>query len=464
MAKKYRLLDERSTLSQLIQPTERPYLAILDVGITFGIVWALFVVVMTLLGMNNLAISFTQFLEIFYPGYSKPFGAGDLLLGLIYGSAHGFLFGLIVAYIYNRLRAPFPCGVKLLDAEAITSRNQPVIISDGEKTAGSGPPYTIAIIANPILESEIVPTDEDQRWRPDPILEHPKLFQAKVACIIGSLARNSMIRQEFLDNMRIITLFDPNRAQPIDSDGKKFDKRNALCLERAFDVIIEPIQRIYQKDNGAYIVEEERLRNFLKNYSMLYDKTNDRPAVDVVFAVTASPTHTRSSALYTLDEESVKGPAFSLKYREAESGFERHHAPYARVPGLIAYSAWDNRLKTPLHEFAHAMSSTINGLIYDEYYDNIPKELTNLPLINKQNIGSSPDLPETFALYSYLGGDYQSFRTDKAIIKPVDWQAFVPARSNPRLPCTMDRSGDQNRFDLMIEEFMHDRLQAKINR
>ncbi|MFQ5708739.1 MAG: hypothetical protein ACE5HO_14885 [bacterium] len=468
MATKYKFLNENA----IFHPRERPYWAVLAFGVTLGSAWALFVVVMTLLGMNNLMTSFVQTISVYYPGYSQPLGAADLLLGLIYGFAHGFLFGLLVAYIYNVWRAPAPCGVELKKPNAITASEQPVIISPGVKAGGTKPPYTIAIIANPVLQSEL-----DNSLRPDPILGQPKLFQAKVACILGSLASNPMIKEKFLEKMRIITLFDPSLAnQPL-------DKKNALCKECAFNTIIEPIQRVYEKVGTGgtpfvegqpfeYTVDEERLKNFLAHTPHL--QALDVPEViDLVFAVTASETHTRSTALFTFDDESRGGPEFTFENLSRE--FKRHHAPFAEVPGMVAYSAWDNRLKTPLHEFAHAMSSTTNGLIHDEYYDEIPEEFRGMPIINKQHATASLDengngliemneLPDDFARYADAATTPSNIPTDKARNKPMNWISFVPARHDPQLPCTMDISGDENRFDLCIEQFMSNRLEAKINR
>ncbi|MCH8956784.1 hypothetical protein IIA28_15905, partial [candidate division KSB1 bacterium] len=286
MATNYELLDQDA----LIQPAERPFLAALDFGITFGVVWALFTGIMTVLGMNHLVRSFIKFLEVFYPGFGTPLGWGDLLLSLTYGFAHGFLFGLLIGYIYNRWRAPYPCGVKLKRPGRITAKTQPVIISDGEAGGNGGPPYTIAIIANPVLESAILSDDDDLKWRRDPILDFPKLFQAKVACIISSLASSPIIVQDtrkndnLLDKMRIMTLFDPELGK-----GDPPDSKNALCLEADYDIVIEPIQRTYKESNGSFEVDKERLIEFLEKH--FRDRDDNPITVDAVFAVTASETH-----------------------------------------------------------------------------------------------------------------------------------------------------------------------------
>lgn len=474
MATNYELLDQDA----LIQPAERPFLAALDFGITFGVVWALFTGIMTVLGMNHLVRSFIQFLEVFYPGFGTPLAWDDLLLSLTYGFAHGFLFGLLIAYIYNRWRAPYPCGVKLKRPGRITAETQPVIISDGEAGGNGGPPYTIAIIANPVLESAILSDDDDLKWRRDPILDFPKLFQAKVACIISSLASSPIIVQDtrkndnLLDKMRIMTLFDPELGK-----GDPPDSKNALCLEADYDIVIEPIQRTYKESNGSFEVDKERLIEFLEKH--FRDRDDNPITVDAVFAVTASETHTRSSALYTIDRSNPKGPVFKFD-DDMGNIWDRNHDLFPKVPGLIALSAWDNRIKTPLHEFAHAMSSTVNGIIHDEYYDDLPEPpdgkpqdislneiLPGLLVINKRHLPPDSDLPQLFGIYTFPLQDKKKehkFQPDKIIVKPPDFEAFAPVRLNPRIDCTMDISGDENRFDRMIEQFMKDRLEAKMNR
>lgn len=448
MAKYYKILDPEA----LWQPPERPYLAILDFGLASGFLAALVIVIFTLLGMNHMVTSFIQFLESFYPGYGRPLGTGDLLLGAVYGFFHGFLFGMLLAYIYNRWRAPAPCGVKLIKPQRMVSSRNPVVISAG---AGN-PPYTLLIMANPAIENENILPDEPGRFRPDPILTMPKLFQAKVACIIGSLARNEMLRDNFLDKMRILTLFDPKLVE------ENSLHEVAFCLESHKDLIIEPVPRVYEKVNGTYKVKEFRLLEFLKKYPEFYDHSNNRSLVDVVFVVTASFSHTRSSALFTIDKEDMPGKKFTLKYADGRH-FERHHLPFAEEPGLIAYSAWDNRIKTPLHEFAHAMSSYTHGTIHDEYYDDIPEELQDAALINKHPIRDH-EMPEIFAWYGLEGAEPKPFRSDLSVVKPTDWSVTVPARVDLRLPCTMDISDDLHRFDMLIEQFMFDRLTFKSQR
>jgi len=465
MSKQYRLLDEHS----LWYPAERPCLAILDFGLSWGIMGALIVFVFTAIGINdtenNREInSFLTFLAAVYPGYSPPFNAIDLWLGLINGFFHGFLFGTFVAFLYNIWRGEQPFGIKL--PRNFTGSPQPFVISAGK----GAQPYTIAIIANPVLESAA-----SGKFKRDPILDFPRLFQAKTACIIAGLATDPVINdpaaeEKILEHIRIFTLFNPGLAESENGRGSQTHhhppveppEEHALCRETDYDVVIEAIQRVYEKDGQA--VQEERLLNFIKQHLPdYYDHANNRSLIDLVYVVTASKTHTRSSGRYTIDDEKTPGAGFTLDFGQEK--LELRHDPYAKIPGMVAYSAWDNRLKTPIHEFAHAMSSINNGAIIDEYYDDLPELLQKIRAINKYHWQPLPGqpLPERFVQYT-SNGETITIRTDRARHAPANWKTFVPARENISVPCTMDFSDEIFDFDMLIKKYMQDRLEAKTRR
>jgi hypothetical protein len=482
MVKNYKFLNAHS----LMFSPERHKLAIFDFGMTLGTVWALIVVTLTAIVSQHPvaaqeANSFILILATLYPGYSPPLTAADLLLGIVAGFVHGSLFGTLVAYVYNNWRGEHPFGVKL--PADMTASNQPYILNEGVSAGGNKPPYTILILANPVLESELY-----DALRSDPILKYPQLFQAKVANIIGSLASDKTIRKKYLTKisekaekteipkMRIITYFNPKLAPAgeevmIDENEKAEYLKNALCLEHDCDVIIEPVQRRYKEiSEGTYEIEE-RLREFLKtHFASYYDAAKDHFHIDVVFAVTGSPTHTRSAARYTYDSDSVLGPEFDFSYDERH--FRLRHDPYAKLPGMVAYSAWDDRLKTPLHEFAHAMASMTNGQIHDEYYDETAATLDGVAVINKRMITKAMDkngdgiiqpceLPAVFATYNN-----EKFHSDKIRIVPESWKTFVPGRQNPLISCVMDSSalGEVPEFDRLLKKFIYQRLHNKAHR
>jgi hypothetical protein len=466
MAKHYRLLEEDS----LWFPAERPNLAIFDFGLAWGAIWALAVFVFTAMKINaaenNQALNgFIGFLAAIYPGYSPPFDSIDLALGLVNGFLHGFLFGTLIAFLYNVWRGEQPFGVKL--PRNFAGSPQPFVISAGQGEL----PYTVAIIANPVLESQV-----SGQLKRDPILDYPRLFQAKAATIIAGFATNPVVNdpdpeaeEKFLDRMRIVALFNPNLANRENAPGLhpthhppvEQPKEHALCRELDHDIIVEPIQRIIDNDSGA--VREERLLEFIKKHlPEYYDQANGRCKIDVVYVVTASKTHTRSSSRYTFDDEKYPGRGFSLNFGAEQ--WELRHDPFAKIPGMVAYSAWDDRLKTPIHEFAHAMSSTTNGAILDEYYDELPDMLLNVHAINKHFWQTGPPFPEQYAEYALKDGESIKIRTDRSRHTPSDWKTCVPGRESLPIPCTMDFSGEQFDFDLLIKQYMRDRLKAKTRR
>jgi hypothetical protein len=462
MAKHYRLLEENSLWS----PAERPNLAIFDFGLAWGTIWALIVFVCTAMEINaaeaNQALnSFIAFLAAIYPGYSPPFDSIDLVLGLVDGFLHGFLFGTIVAFLYNLWQGEQPFGVKL--PRHFASTPKPFVVSAGQ----GEPPYTVAIIANPVLESQV-----SGQLKRDPILDSPRLFQAKVATIIAGFATDPVVNdpapkteENFLDRMRLVTLFNPGLANSENKNGQSQSveqpKEHALCRELDHDIIVEPIQRIIDNDTGY--VHEERLLEFIKKHlPEYYDQANSRCEIDVVYVVTASQTHTRSSARYTFDDEKYPGRSFSLNFGAEQ--WELRHDPFAKIPGMVAYSAWDDRLKTPIHEFAHAMSSTTNGAILDEYYDELPDMLLNVHAINKHFWQPGPPFPERYAEYALKDGKSIKIRSDRGRHAPTDWKTYVPGRESLPIPCTMDFSDDRFEFDLLIKQYMRDRLEAKTRR
>jgi hypothetical protein len=466
--------EEPKTLWQLInsllQPDRRSYLAAFDFGMVMGSIWAVVIALFTLMAMNGKARLITDFFEMLFPGYDIPSSplAFDVLInlgiGVIMGSVYGFLFGLLAAVIYNRLRGASLCNVKL--EEDLPQGQIAILVEKGNTNprARHKESFTVLIVANPFLEAnEVAP-----EYETDPIVSEPNLFQAKVECILDSLRQSEVVKQ-FIQDIRFVAIFDPDKANTDDLDKQR---QRALCFKDPLDVIIEPRQRIYQQqENGKYKVIEERLNNFLEIYKPELER------VDIVYAVTASTTHTRSSALYTVDLESSTAKKFRITAREKNRNvvfdFDGYHEPRCEVPGMIAYSAWDNRLKTPLHEFAHAMSSTDNGLIVDEYHDREMIRTTDRLVINKRHATDQTDengngriepseLPPIFVEYREDGDRSTSFLTDLERLQPEYWRSFVPQRRYARIPCTMDRSGDLCEFDRMLAFFMEKRLQTKV--
>jgi len=92
--------------------------------------------------------------ESIYPGYSV--GIIGLILGLLWGFVYGYILGFLIAYLYTYL-------VKKMAREALDEvfefdPNQPVnVIQEGEGTK----PYTIAIVANPVIYHKTFQINQD---------------------------------------------------------------------------------------------------------------------------------------------------------------------------------------------------------------------------------------------------------------------------------------------------------------
>lgn len=477
----------------IFRPNQRDYIASYHFGIACGIIWAILAALFTFMGINGSAILITNFFETIFPDYhisnvsTRIAVLTNVGIGVIFGFIYGCLFGLLVSWIYNRLLGTIYCDVKL---KGNIPDGKPVILveeGNSEPKARKDDAYTVVILANPILETRC----GDPKYKKDPILCHPNLFKAKVECILDSLTKCEILRPQVgkgrIHKMRIVAIFDTKRAEVLQRASTDVEKRaNALCLEDEIGVSIEPIQGnfiqkgtnkwCHRKLNTEICAEEgDEIDDRLNEY--FEDNYNEIGRIDVVFAVTASYTNTRSSAHYTLENGPSDSSDFKLigKKRDDTVEFQRPglYAPEEILcPGLVAYSAWDNRIKTPIHEFAHAMSSPYNGMIEDEYIDH--KDFTDDYFAINKRIGDVniwdkdgdrkiqiSEFPDEFVEYQE-GTSSKIFLTDKNRHQSDDWLSFVPARNNHCIPCTMDRSYDEYEFDTLIKYFMCKRLDAKI--
>jgi hypothetical protein len=492
---KYKFVDDELSiepmhplLRDLLFPKERASIAVYDFALVCGFLWAILVALFTLMAANGSARSLVEYFAAIYPGYNLPPSpdVGDVIvnlgIGTFFGFVHGCLFGLLLGIFYNRLGRPSVGDIRFID-KTMPEGVPVMLVEKGNKAKLPAEPYTILIVANPILEYH----SEPATFKIDPILSEPKLFQAKVALIINSLARSQVVRR-FIRRMRFVALFDPalgrydnvDLAKILAEDARgHYNESNkkiiqaaesrALCLEDDVDIIIEPLQR---RANSRFPENDERLKKFLEQY--YYRKVNGDHRVDIVFAVTASRTHVRSSSRYTMDEENGEAKSFVFRYYPKGPALTGRYWPRAALPGMVAYSAWDDRMKTPAHEFAHAMSSTNNGLIVDEYDDDLLIDPDERIVINKRHatwemdenqdfIIQPSELPRVFAEYTE-NGETRQFLTDKHRKKPANWISFVPLPSEPEVPCTMDFTGDLCEYDRLLQHFMGQRLEAKVGK
>ncbi|MFQ5864372.1 MAG: hypothetical protein ACE5IW_03990 [bacterium] len=467
----------RSVSTAYLSPFRLSNLCVIDFGIAGGVVWALCVSLFTILAFNGKALLITNYLETVYPGYSISYLATateilfSLGIGIVMGFVGGFLFAAYVALLYNFFVGPAAYRVWVTIKGTIPEGKPVVLINNHNKEhlTTKENPYTVVILANPFIESPSNSSSKPAEFKIDPILNKPDIFKAKVSLILSGLANNYVV-QHFMPKIRFVAIFDPamgeldqfdqkriltgEELKDMSSDQQKWHEMaaRALCREYFVGGIIGPVQG--------------RINRYLERRYPAIGRT------DIVFAVTASETHIRSSARFTVDDETGVADSFIFRATPDAPQLKGYYRPYAEIPGMVAYSAWDERLKTPIHEFAHAMSSSKNGLIDDEYYDDLFYDTTKTIVINKRHATAEMDinkdkifqpgeLPLIFSQY-IENGRIREFLTDKFRFTLSFWRSFVPGRASARIPCTMDRSGELHQFDLLIHHFMSRRLNAKV--
>jgi len=350
--------------------------------------------------------------------------------------------------------------------------------------AAPAAPYTIAFVANPKIRRRSASPAAAPTYQKDPIINDLDLFLKSVDRALMSLERDEMLgRPEIWSRIRVATIFD----QQADADlVEEFQRVNAVD-EQVIDHIVGP--RPYE---NFRIVIPEKL-----------ERDNDIN-IDVVFAMTASYTHDRSSAYYAdLDEindvaknQSNAGKPFQynpdpdpdpLNQKGGEINVARcgtppyfcSHDDFSERFGRVALSVFGARRKTFIHEFAHAMSSTSHGMIVDEYTDpffvhdechhfDAPTEPAPFYVnrIQRAKPADPADLSKFIHVHeifaSFNGVIFHSDLTHPSALE--GWTGYFPARHSPGETCIMDREFGPYRFDKLISRFMYDRLVAKLNR
>jgi len=232
-------------------------------------------------------------------------------------------------------------------------------------------------------------------------------------------------------------------------------------------------------------------------------------AIDVIFAITASPTHDRCFAHYSDYIEREDDIEQELQNRGVRDGLpfdfnidpcrnkevyqngvpvepHRHVFPelhemddtnedfrmvhdfFATRPGRVALNVLGARLKTYRHEFAHAMSSLFHGTIKDEYVDyflvtgetveQIPHFFVNR--IERRADAMPIPAPKVFAEYNCT-----RYHSDCAHPSAEEgWLGYFPDRYDRNISCIMDTDNGSFRFDDLLAMFIYDRLMAKVNR
>ncbi len=76
-------------------------LAVVTLGLAFGIIWAFGAFVLGLMAMGGWGVAIVEVLSSVYIGYSPSFVGS--VAGAVWGFVDGFIFAALVAWLYNRL-------------------------------------------------------------------------------------------------------------------------------------------------------------------------------------------------------------------------------------------------------------------------------------------------------------------------------------------------------------------------
>src|SRR3954466_2671797 len=164
-------------------------------------------------------------------------------------------------------------------------------------------PYTICIVANPWIES---PQNSGQLIS-DPIVGNEAMFDEKVRYIVDALTGRLPGQAEKMfaplaADWRIVSVFDPVRLRR---------KANALIAHDNTNIVV-PVQ--------------PRFPDFLRKFRL---PGLGKLRADVAFAATASATHDRCSAWFTLEDAHVPGRPFTL------DGRQMTRRPQNKLPGAV---------------------------------------------------------------------------------------------------------------------------------
>jgi hypothetical protein len=300
-------------------------------------------------------------------------------------------------------------------------------------------PYTIIFIANPkilkrlkiagnLSKAEKIKKLKEYRqkesgYQKDPIISDLELFLRSVEKGLSGFDHNQVLgRPELWSQVRVITVFDESLSG---ESGVKYgligEFQENIYTSASPDVpidhnLLDPLTgmkgnlenilaRIYKK--SADVVEQNVIKTILDNPD---DEAKKRlKNVDIIYGLSASPTHDRSTAHYTdwqeIEDEhedsrivpNRNGKPFTFDYDpcknkklkevdqngkittggstilipkfDKETHLEFIHEYDAKYPGRIALNVISASDYTYIHEFSHAMSNVYHGVIVDEYVD-----------------------------------------------------------------------------------------------
>jgi hypothetical protein len=369
-------------------------------------------------------------------------------------------------------------------------------------------PYTIAFVANPwILKYQGNP-DNDDDWEVDPIIRNRDLFLRMVDSALSCLEQDEVVGQrEIWSRVRVLAMFNENLINMTPNQYGMLQPyhNHPIINGQIAENLIDTIGGI----KGIYDQMISEATNTFLGQTVLdsNDVAEYQSYIDVIFALSAYPLYTRSTAHFSDWDEATNGDPYQGSNEDSyvycpdpqlssscpdsndncsksgnainvkkcgQDGFACQHEHCATIPGRIALNVIRANSRTYIHEFAHAMSSAFRGAIVDEYFDRLEahsEDPTEVPdrgpgpfMINRiervPNTGRLVPVPKVFA-------EYQCARFNSDLSHPSareNWVGYFPDRIDPNATCIMDRRGYYSRFDELLSNFIYDRLVAKINR
>lgn len=319
-----------------------------------------------------------------------------------------------------------------LQGSGWTSEAVPIDVSAGARmrvrTIYSGAPkpdpYTIAFVGNPAIEAEAGGTVSA-----DPVLTNRAGYHAALSqCLRNFFAvTEDLLRRNNRDRgIRIVSVFDETRTAV-----------TATSLAHAIAPNLMETRR-------------DRLKSFLAGYGV---------TADVVFVLHGSTTHDRATAWFTTDDAAKAGVSVTF------DGTTRTHRRFPSIPGSAAVPiSFDTTGLTPLHEFGHAASDFGNGMVIDLYVDGTR---TGFVVNKKMRALATDAIPANFA--TYAGTTVASDQGRDGVGYPTTWSSFHPQLIDATRPNLMDNywlaaQPLQCRLDNLTDDFMDDRLSAKLAR
>jgi hypothetical protein len=295
------------------------------------------------------------------------------------------------------------------------------VIRQGDTTKPN--PFTICIVANPALEA---PWHSGQ-FIIDPITADQNAFDSSAEYVeqvlfglLPGQAERFLGDPSIGSRVTMISVFAP---------GLPADDANSLVAQDSVSNLL--------------VARRTAFKPFLARYSL---------AADVVYAISASETHTRASAWPASDDDAGLGDPFTL------DGTTLYHRHNSHVPGTIAQHSTSTSL-TALHEFGHALSSYSNGQIVDLYVDSGPG-------INNRR---GRPIPAQFA--DYNGTNLATDPVRDSLGYEFGWQSYHCALNDPGFPAVMDDYWrapggvpEHCQHDQITRSFLLDRVRAKQGR